>query len=292
MKASSYDQIADHLDAGGRVTFREESIDVPTSYGANHFRTAVLWGVRPAGMRAPEHYELNPLQVDVAALERRHHNRVSGLQRKVRKARNARDRALLLLSERDATIAELRENERELASTLGRVASERDQLKTEAATHSATVKEITADRDRLLHQCNALKALRGRLEPTEDAGVAAQRPTRVIPLCDARPDDVFAATRLPVGRLWRKDGARWLHHPEGIGWQEGYQPVPFEQPDGGHLVRIFERSEAPGLAGFTKERAEAQGFTVDTTTYPWTAYKGPRFEPVECYPVSTPAVET
>jgi hypothetical protein len=31
----------------------------------------------------------------------------------------------------------------------------------------------------------------------------------------------------------------------------------------------------------TPGEARDQGFTVDTTTYPWTAYKGPRFAPTE-----------
>jgi hypothetical protein len=28
-----------------------------------------------------------------------------------------------------------------------------------------------------------------------------------------------------------------------------------------------------------REQAEARGYTVDTTVYPWFAYKGPRFNP-------------
>lgn len=35
-----------------------------------------------------------------------------------------------------------------------------------------------------------------------------------------------------------------------------------------------------------KEEAEKQGYIVDTTTYPWVAYKGSRFQPdewQECY---------
>lgn len=38
----------------------------------------------------------------------------------------------------------------------------------------------------------------------------------------------------------------------------------------------------------TKEEAEAQGYTVDTHTYPWTAYKGPRFDPDERRLLRTP----
>lgn len=30
-----------------------------------------------------------------------------------------------------------------------------------------------------------------------------------------------------------------------------------------------------------KKDAEALGYTVDTTCYPWVAYKGPRFNPTE-----------
>jgi hypothetical protein len=31
----------------------------------------------------------------------------------------------------------------------------------------------------------------------------------------------------------------------------------------------------------TPDEARDQGFTIDTTTYPWTAYKGPRFSPTD-----------
>lgn len=39
----------------------------------------------------------------------------------------------------------------------------------------------------------------------------------------------------------------------------------------------------------TASEAEAQGYTVDRTCYPWLAYKGPRFEPTETQAVDTPA---
>ncbi|CAG9229330.1 hypothetical protein [Burkholderia vietnamiensis] len=34
--------------------------------------------------------------------------------------------------------------------------------------------------------------------------------------------------------------------------------------------------------------AEAAGYTVDTTVYPWLAYKGPRFAPVDARRIDTP----
>ena len=37
------------------------------------------------------------------------------------------------------------------------------------------------------------------------------------------------------------------------------------------------------------EEAEEMGFTIDRHTYPWTAYKGPRFAPTECLVIYTPA---
>lgn len=37
----------------------------------------------------------------------------------------------------------------------------------------------------------------------------------------------------------------------------------------------------------SKEDAVSQGFTVDTTCYPWFAYKGPRFNPTEYGDVPT-----
>ena len=39
----------------------------------------------------------------------------------------------------------------------------------------------------------------------------------------------------------------------------------------------------------TKLQAELQGFTVDTTCYPWLAYKGARFAPDACSHVMTHA---
>lgn len=264
MRASSYTQIADHLDAGGRVLLgatQGDKIEHTTAYRSDEFRRAARTG-RNSGMLPVDEYELEPLlaaaQVDVAALERKHHNRVSGLQRKVRRARAARERAERLLSERDAAIARLRENERELASTLGRVASERDRLKE-------------------------------RLEPVESAVAAnPERPTVVVHLFDLAEDDVIVASGAVVGRLWRKDG-EWLHAgPE----DQGYQPVPFESGTRNRCVRVFERrlsDEYPPL--LLKAEAEAQGYTVDTTTYPWTGYKGPRFEPTVAIAVHTPAVE-
>lgn len=39
----------------------------------------------------------------------------------------------------------------------------------------------------------------------------------------------------------------------------------------------------------TRRQAEAAGFTVDDTAYPWIAYKGPRFTPTECLAIATPA---
>ena len=36
-----------------------------------------------------------------------------------------------------------------------------------------------------------------------------------------------------------------------------------------------------------KKEAEAKGFTVDDTCYPWFAYKGPRFKPTEGYRIPT-----
>ena len=38
----------------------------------------------------------------------------------------------------------------------------------------------------------------------------------------------------------------------------------------------------------TARHAEALGFTVDRTCYPWFAYKGPRFQPTEITNVVTP----
>lgn len=41
----------------------------------------------------------------------------------------------------------------------------------------------------------------------------------------------------------------------------------------------------------TKLQAELQGFTVDTTCYPWLAYKGERFAPTHQADVMTAAEE-
>lgn len=39
----------------------------------------------------------------------------------------------------------------------------------------------------------------------------------------------------------------------------------------------------------TIEEAREQGYDIDTHTYPWTAYKGPRFRPLETIKLFTPA---
>lgn len=38
----------------------------------------------------------------------------------------------------------------------------------------------------------------------------------------------------------------------------------------------------------TKEEAESKGYTVDDCVYPWIAYKGPRFNPIEWFAIYTP----
>ena len=38
----------------------------------------------------------------------------------------------------------------------------------------------------------------------------------------------------------------------------------------------------------TANEARARGWQVDTTHYPWTAYKGPRFDPEETVTIHTP----
>lgn len=35
--------------------------------------------------------------------------------------------------------------------------------------------------------------------------------------------------------------------------------------------------------------AEDRGYTVDRSTYPWVAYRGRRFDPIELFVVDTPA---
>lgn len=37
----------------------------------------------------------------------------------------------------------------------------------------------------------------------------------------------------------------------------------------------------------TKVEAEARGFAVDTTVYPWVAYDGPRFKPTRWFTILT-----
>ena len=37
----------------------------------------------------------------------------------------------------------------------------------------------------------------------------------------------------------------------------------------------------------TKAEAEARGFAVDTTVYPWVAYAGPRFKPTRWFTILT-----
>lgn len=39
----------------------------------------------------------------------------------------------------------------------------------------------------------------------------------------------------------------------------------------------------------TPDEARERGFSVDQSGWPWVAYKGPRFAPVESFPVDTPA---
>jgi hypothetical protein len=41
----------------------------------------------------------------------------------------------------------------------------------------------------------------------------------------------------------------------------------------------------------TEEEAKAQGFTIDSTTYPHFGYKGPRFDPTDYVYVFTPLEE-
>lgn len=36
-----------------------------------------------------------------------------------------------------------------------------------------------------------------------------------------------------------------------------------------------------------KQKAEKQGYTVDTHVYPWLAYKGPRFNPTHTQQIET-----
>lgn len=43
-----------------------------------------------------------------------------------------------------------------------------------------------------------------------------------------------------------------------------------------------------GQRWLTAREAEALGFTVDRHCYPWFAYKGPRFQPIEVARVKTP----
>ena len=232
----------------------------------------------PPSALADIHDEVSPLAgvlvidaetyAKLAEIKRRHHNRVSTLQRRVRRARIARDRFERHLTQSRITNAQLVANEQELAATLRRVSAERDALQAAAdERNELAVKAVADDTPR--------------------------RKTKVVHLFATRADDVFSATGLPVGSLWHRvhPNDTWLHHPEGIGWQEGYQPVPFE-PDGEHLVRIFERPAGEGGSPLhSKDEAEAQGFTVDTTCYPWVGYKGPRFSPSVCIDVATPAVQ-
>lgn len=210
----------------------------------------------------PTEYDLVPTDAVVAELERRHHNRVTTLQHRLSRARSGRDRAQRLLATRDTKIAQLRENERELASTLGRVAAERDQLRARLAERDTDAKAA---------------------DPTP----SPFQGSTLVHLCDVEPTDVFTATGLACGRLWRTEKG-WLHHPDAeatVDWQSGYQPVPLADPPGHHLVWILDRTKPRPM---TKAEAEARGFTVDTTCYPWFAYKGPRFEPTESALTYTP----
>lgn len=52
-----------------------------------------------------------------------------------------------------------------------------------------------------------------------------------------------------------------------------------------------EEANDGGPVTLTAEEAEEMGFTVDRCTYPWFAYKGPRFEPTDTIPIVTPADE-
>lgn len=54
------------------------------------------------------------------------------------------------------------------------------------------------------------------------------------------------------------------------------------------LTETNEMAELRNRRGANVADAEADGFTIDRHCFPWIAYKGPRFQPDEWFPVITP----
>lgn len=50
---------------------------------------------------------------------------------------------------------------------------------------------------------------------------------------------------------------------------------------------ITVKKQAKSIIPSNKQEALANGFTVDSSCYPWIAYTGPRFAPTKHYPIRT-----
>lgn len=220
MRARNYLDIAEHLDAKGDVLTqgRLNPTDLfPTSFSVADFYRAAALGHGLTGMLLPSSYELVPIAdppVDVTELERKHHNRVSTLQARLRRARTVNGHLSSALDLADIRIAQLEANEKVLIDQIQRLTAERDGL-------AAEVLDFLAER---------------RSQAVESA---PERPPATIikDLLHLTTDDVMYENHHRVDRLWRKDG-QWLYHPADDTWQEGYQPVPFV-PGTEFGVRVF-----------------------------------------------------